>query len=362
MNDFYAVIMAGGGGTRLWPLSTQAHPKQMLNLTSEGTLYQLAITRLLGLFDANRILIVTVEDQVAELHAQYPQLPLENFIIEPMPKNTASVVGLAAVAVQKRHPDAVMAVLTSDHLIPNAEGLQALLQAAYTMARQAKLVTLGITPTNPATGYGYIEMGELLADVDGVPCYRVAAFKEKPDLQKAEAFLEAGNYLWNSGMFIWQVKDIMAAFAQQMPALHEALLQISDTWDAENGRQTLARLWQQLEPISIDYGVMEHAHHVAVMPAAQLGWSDIGSWDALFDVLPTDNCGNILMNGAAYSLDTKHTLIYEESSKRLVVTVGVENLIIVDTGKALLICDKSQAQSVREVVKYLKETDQKDYL
>jgi mannose-1-phosphate guanylyltransferase len=358
---FYAVIMAGGGGTRLWPLSRQTRPKQMLKLFDDRTLFQTAVDRLGGLFPSERILVVTVEEQAKELHTQCPYLPFENFLIEPMPRGTASVVGLAAAALQKRDPEAVMAVLTADHYIGNEENFRSLLLTGGEVARDGYLVTLGITPTFPSTGYGYIQQGESLGTFRERDVFHVLRFKEKPAEEQAKLMLEGGDHAWNSGMFVWRVDRIMEEFRRQMPELYSSLSRIAEAWDTPQQSSVINHVWPEIKSQTIDYGVMEGAERVAVIPAADLNWSDVGSWDSLFEVLPSDENGNIVKGGRHIGLDSTRSLVYLNGEPRLVVTIGVSDLVLVDTGDVLLVCPKEQAQKVREVVNLLKDTGQ-DYV
>jgi mannose-1-phosphate guanylyltransferase len=358
---YYAVIMAGGGGTRLWPLSRKKRPKQMLSLFDERSLFQTSVQRLEGLFPPERIFVVTVQEQAKELHDQAPGIPFENFLLEPLPRGTASVVGMAALALRQRDPQAVMAVLTADHYIQNETAFRKLLGTAEQVAQDGYLVTLGIEPAYPATGFGYIQRGEGIGNYDSFSVYRVERFTEKPDEERARQMLETGDHAWNSGMFVWRVDRIMQEFGRQMPELASTLEQIGSTWDTPDREATLARVWPEIEPQTIDYGVMEDAEQVAVIPASGLGWSDVGSWDSLFDVLEGDEFGNIVMGGAHVGLDTRQSLVYVDQEHRLIVTIGVEDLVLVDTGDVLLVCHKEQAQRVRQVVSSLKETGQ-DYV
>ncbi len=360
--DYYAVIMAGGSGTRLWPLSRSDRPKQSLAIGSDRSLFQQAVDRLKGLFSYDRILVVTVADQVGLLSKECPEIPHDNFIIEPLPRGTASVVGLAAIAINARQPGATMAILTADHLIRNEKHLRKLLKAAFQVAQENYLVTLGIQPTYPATGYGYIQKGDHLGQYQGLDAYRVLRFKEKPDQNLAKELADDGEHAWNSGMFIWQVDTVLGEFARQMPELYEKLDQIGASWSTSHAAQTLESLWPIIQPQTIDYGIMEHAQKVAVIPALNLGWSDVGSWESLFEALSGDDSGNICLRGESVAFDTRGTLICEDSPDRLIVTIGVEDLIIIDSGNTVLVCDRKQAQQVREAVKYLKQSGREDYL
>lgn len=355
IENFYAVIMAGGGGTRLWPLSRQGRPKQMLSLFGERTLYQIAVDRLQGIFPAERICVVTIASQVEDLRIQCPQIPDENYIIEPMPRGTASVVGLAAVALQRRDPDAVMAVLTADHYIGNVDGFHQVLRASYDVALDDFLVTLGITPTFPSTGYGYIQVGNKIGEFTSLAAHEALKFKEKPDEKLAQTFIKGNDHVWNSGMFVWHVSQILGEFKRQMPELSVSLSKIAASWGKREQDAVVQQVWEGLKSETIDYGIMEGAKRVAVIPADGLEWSDVGSWKSLYDVLPADVDGNIVREGLHVSLDTQGTLVYGNGDERLIVTIGVENLVVVDTGDVLLICAKDQSQQVKEIVSLLKE-------
>lgn len=360
--NYYAVIMAGGGGTRLWPLSRHKRPKQMLALTGERSLYQTAVDRLEGVFPFHRIFVVTVQDQADVLHAQCPQIPRENFLLEPMPRGTASVVGMAATALRDRDPEAVMAILTADHVIENVSGFQALLDAAYQVSRDDYLVTLGITPTYPATGYGYIQKGEKLGAYQGLDVYRVSQFTEKPEIEKAKTMLSSGEYAWNSGMFIWRVERIFEEFDRHMPRLAAQLEEIAAVWGTTAQDRVLHRIWPDILPETVDFGIMENADRVAVLPAEDLDWRDVGSWDALYDVLASQENVNVIREADHLGVDTSGTLIDTTENPRTVVTIGIEDMVIVDAGDILLVCKKDQAQRVREVVKALKEKGRTEYL
>ena len=362
IHHYYAVIMAGGSGTRLWPLSRKDHPKQSLAITGRKSLFKEAVERLQGLFPPERILIVTVANQVTFLKDECPQIPDENFITEPLPRGTASVVGLAAIALMNRDPQATMAILTADHIIKNADRLRQLLQTAYEVAQEGFLVTLGIKPTYPATGYGYIQRGDRIKGFYDAKVFVALTFKEKPNKDSAEIYFSDGDHFWNSGMFIWQSDTILAEIQRQMPTLFTKLTAIEASWLTARREEMLNSIWPTIIPQTIDYGIMEQAQRVAVIEAANLGWDDVGSWDSLFNVLKSDEAGNILMRGQSLTFDTHGTLIYEDSPDRLIVTIGARDLIIVNSGNAILVCDRKQAQRVREVIDDLKESGRIDYL
>ncbi|HSV85990.1 MAG TPA: mannose-1-phosphate guanylyltransferase [Levilinea sp.] len=359
--NYYAVIMAGGGGTRLWPLSNRQRPKQMLTLGRERTLFQMAVDRLRGVFPLDRILVVTVDVQAREYQKQYPEIPETNYLIEPMPRGTAAVVGLASAALLARDPQATMAILTADHMIENEQRFRDYLEAAMETAHEGYLVTLGIEPAYPATGYGYIQRGEMLRDDTGRLAYRVQRFREKPNFELAEKMVEGGDHYWNSGMFIWRADRIMDAFQQHMPELYTNLMDIREAWDTGRHTGVIERIWPLIKPETIDYGIMEHAANVVVLPAIDIGWNDVGSWDSIFEIYPHDAHGNIVIGAQHLNLDSTRSLIVGDTSNRLIVTIGMEGIIVIDTGNALLICPRGESQRVKEAVARLKEQGMQKY-
>ncbi len=359
----YAVIMAGGGGTRLWPVSRKERPKQLLPLLGKETLFQSTVSRLEALFPPERILVVTVAEQARVMREQVPSIPNENYLIEPAPRGTASVVALAAAVLKKRDPQAVMAIQTADHHIRNRDLFNYLISTALEVAKKDYLVTLGINPTFPSTGYGYIQQGEPLNGDYKYPVYTVKRFNEKPDQTTAQELLRSGDHSWNSGMFVWRVDAILAEVQKQMPALFEAVNTIASAWDTPERAEVVRTYWNDLRTQTIDYGIMEKAEKVAVLPAGGLGWSDVGSWDSLFEVLLPDMNGNVATDAQQHlAVDTHNTLVYCGGEERLVVTIGLDDFVVVDAGDVLMICKTDQSQKVKDVVEHLKKHNQEKYL
>jgi mannose-1-phosphate guanylyltransferase len=356
---YYALIMAGGSGTRLWPLSRQARPKQALRLVGDRTMFQLSVERLAPLFAPEHIFVVTAAEQVGTLLQQAPQLPGGNFIVEPLQRGTASAIGLAALYLRRRDPNATMAVLTADQYISDTATYRNVLSAAYEVAQSGHLVTLGIQPTFPSTGYGYIERGEALTVVNGLSAYRVQAFREKPDAATAEGFVADGLHTWNSGMFIWRVDRILAEMQKQLPRFYDQLMQIDAAMGTDRAAWVLSYVWPRVAAQTIDYGIMEGADDVAVIPA-EMGWSDIGSWATLLDILPGDADGNVVIDTDHMAVDTLNTLVY--GNNRLVATIGLSGVVVVDTDDVLLIASRDRSQDVKQIVDKLRKSGETRYL
>ena len=348
---YWAVIMAGGSGTRLWPLSRRNYPKQALKLTGEKTMFQYAVERITSIFPLERIIVVTRVEHGPILMGQVPELPVKNFILEPEGRGTAPAIGLAAIHLRNRDPNAVMAILTADHFISKPKHFCKVLSAAERVAADGSLVTLGIRPSSASTGFGYIHQGSALGEQNGFSFYAVQRFIEKPDPTTAEEMVSSGKYSWNSGMFIWLVDRILEELACQMPKFFAQLQDVRCALDTPDYTAELEKVWPNVTKQTIDYGVMEGARQVVVIPV-EIGWTDIGSWGAVLDLLPLDEHGNAFI-GSSLNIESKNTLVF--GTNRLVATMGVENLIIIDTEDALMVCARDREQDVKAIVEKLKE-------
>lgn len=361
MENYYALIMAGGVGTRLWPMSRVKTPKQLLSLVDEDSMFQTSIKRIESIFKPENIFVVTGAIYAQELQNDVPQIPEENFIIEPYGKNTAPALGLALAYIQNHDPDATVAILTADHHISDKDKFCRVLETAYDVAQDGKIITLGISPSHPATGFGYIQQGEAIVEVNNFTIYESKRFTEKPDIVRATQFLASGLYSWNSGMFIWKVDNAMRDLERYQPAMYALLTYLQKLFDTSDYQEKLDDIWEKMPELSIDFAIMEKADNIAVIPV-DIGWSDVGSWASLYDILPQDKFGNCIKGKATDNrviLDTKNTLVY---SDRLTVAIGVQDIVVVDTEDVILICHKDRTQDVKEVVNYLKENGSEEYL
>lgn len=356
MKRTYAVIMAGGVGSRFWPASRARTPKQLLDLTGSGrTMIAATAERLQPDIPPERVLVVTGAVTARAVAEALPAVPPENILAEPVGRNTAPCIGWAALHAARRDPDAALAVLPSDHLVADGAAFCAAMRTAVAAARGGDLVTFGVRPTRPETGFGYIELGDELAP--GVR--EVARFVEKPDRLTAEGYLASGRFVWNSGMFFFTAKRVLDEIARQMPALAEGLRDIDAAAAAGREQEAVARLYPVLPATSIDYGVMEHAAGIACVPV-DFGWSDLGSWAAAFDLSTLDGAGNAV-TGDAVAVQAAGCLVRAPADK-LVALVGVRDLVVVDTGDALLVCARERAQDVKDVVAALKAGGREDLL
>jgi mannose-1-phosphate guanylyltransferase len=353
----YGVIMAGGAGTRLWPMSREARPKQLLEVVGGRSLLRLAFDRLRAVLPAGSILVCTAEAHRDAVLANLPELPEDNLLGEPCGRDTANAVGLPAAVLLARDPQAVLAVVSADHVIEPVEVFADRLTTAFELAeeRKAALVTLGIVPTGPHTGYGYIERGEELAGGS----YRVSAFREKPDAGTARSYVDSGRYYWNSGMFVWRADTVLGELANYLPESYAGLTRIAAEWSGPRRAEVLAETYPTLPKISIDYAVMEPAAQgrgAAEVLVVELGvdWLDIGSWPALAGTLPADGDGNAVQ-ATSLLVDSAGNIVVSDDPEHLVATVGLRDMIVVHTADATMICPKQDAERVKQLVAAARE-------
>ncbi len=348
----YAVIIAGGSGTRFWPESRRKKPKQLLRIASDRSLLRATVERVLGVVPMERIRIVTIEEQYAQILDEVPEIGESGMVIEPYGRNTAPCIALAAFKLAALDPEAVMLVLPADHLIGDVpEFLECTKFGAEIARDHDMLVTFGIQPTRPETGYGYIKRGEKAFGTGDRAAHRVDRFVEKPDRPTAEQYLASGEYLWNSGMFLWSVSTILAAFQKHLPDVYRRMQGISDFLNTDAEQEAVRQIYQELPNISIDNGIMEAAQNVAVVPL-NVPWNDVGSWPALHDVWDTDASGNSA-RGDFVQMGSHNCVV--SAGSRLVALVGVNNLIVVDTPDAVLVCHKDSAQDIKKLQTLLVE-------
>jgi mannose-1-phosphate guanylyltransferase len=362
MANVYAVIMAGGVGSRFWPRSREKSPKQLLEILERGTMIQNTVKRIEELIDPKRTLIVTNRVQKSAIIKQLPKIPQENIIVEPLGRNTAPCIGLAALFIRRIDPAGVMIVLPADHIMQDTGEFRRILRLAMEVADESKtLMTIGIHPTRPETGYGYIQVHDEQDERNqwvsrGVRT--VKTFAEKPNLETAKQFLASGDFYWNSGMFAWRVDTILTEIERQLPDMWEELQKIDAAIGSDDYDHVLETAYRTIRPISIDYGVMEKAKSVFVIPG-NFGWSDVGSWDEVVRLSGKDDTGNSV-KGKSYLLNTKNTFV--DAGELFVAAIGVEDLVIIATGDAVLVCRQGDSQGVKEVVDFLRRKQMTEYL
>lgn len=360
MNNSYAVIMAGGSGTRFWPLSREKMPKQLLRIAGEGTLIQQTVKRIMPLIKKDHTLIVCNRELAESIGIQLQEKCGGNwggsFILEPVAKNTAPALGLAALRLSQRNPDSIMVVLSADHFIKKDKLFLDLLTKATEAAKHDYLVTLGIKPTRPETGYGYIKAGEKCPVSKVEDLYKVSAYVEKPDLKRAKMYLEDGSYYWNSGMFVWKTATFLMEIERHYPVLFQGLMKIKNSTGSGKEGDVAKDVFLNLDSISVDYAVMEKTSRAAIIPA-DIGWSDVGSWGALDEVADRNASGNII-TGNVIDIGSKDSVIYAD--KRLVATIGLKDTVVVDTADATLVCSKKKSQEVKKIVDELRRLKRKE--
>lgn len=352
-----AVIMAGGRGERFWPKSRNSCPKQFLSLTKDGeTMIQKTVKRLMPLVEAEDIFIVTNSAYIGLVNEQLPQIPAENILAEPCARNTAPCIAFAAAVIQKKYEDAVMLVLPSDHLIGYEDLYANTLKKAIKVSMEGNnLVTIGITPDCPETGYGYINFSSQTSDIVS-DAYKVKRFVEKPDLPTAKEYLASGKYLWNSGMFVWKASAIMYNLQKFMPNIYEGALKIGESYGTAEFEEVLRKEFYAFTSESVDFGIMEKADDIYTIPGS-FGWDDVGNWLAVERINEVDNDKNYI-EGNVISIGSERTTIC--GGKRLIAAVGVDDIIIVDTDDAVLICSKNSTQDVKKVIAQLNEQGRTD--
>lgn len=346
--DLYAIIMAGGVGSRFWPRSKRMKPKQLIRIIGENTLIQDTVNRLDGIVPKENIIIVTNRLQKSRVREQLYNIPEENILDEPFGKNTAPCIGLATIQIKKRNPNAITIVLPADHVIHNIKKFhETILRAAKFAENSNKLVTIGITPSYPETGYGYIQVDDVEKQ-EGI--YKVLTFAEKPNIATARRFLDDGGFLWNSGIFVWKLDALMNEMSEHLPDHHSGLLEIEQSLGSESYENTLTQVYGQMKSISIDYGILEHSKNVFVTKG-EFDWSDLGSWEAVYEIMPKDEEGNVKI-GDVYTENTFGSYIF--SPQKFTAVLGVEHLLVINTKDSLLICHRNNAQDVKHVVDYLR--------
>lgn len=354
---YYALILAGGGGTRLWPRSRNLTPKQFLKIGSPDTLLQQTYQRLARFLPVKNIFVVTINEYLKEIKNELPEISSSNILLEPKAKNTAAAIALGVWEINKKDTEAVIGSFASDHLVKNEpEFLEVIETAFWAAANSSDIITVGILPTKADDGLGYIRVGVQITEINKRPIFRVKNFVEKPEVSLAKAFMASGEYFWNASYFMAKASTFLSTYSLYLPEVVTVLEKI------EKDREQKEKLWRSLKSVAIDYAIMEKATNLS-MVTADFGWSDIGNWQILSEVSPTSYNGHILLGdieGKHVMVDSKNCLLY--GAGRLIATIGVSDLIIVDSSDALLICQKSRAQEVKKIVEKLKTEGKKEYL
>lgn len=356
----YAVIMAGGSGTRFWPLSREKSPKQVLRLTGPESLLHNTVGRMSGIIPKDQIVVVTSQQQLELITPHLPGVKDSNIVVEPMPKNTAPCIGLAALHIQRMDSDGIMVVLPSDHRISDVKKFQSVIQTGIELVQQNdSLVTIGIPPNRPETGYGYIQVKSQNSHLpEGV--HTVVTFAEKPNRSTAERFMQSGDFFWNSGIFIWSAKRILSEMEEHLPDQYAQLKLIDQAFGKDDYFKTISDHYNRIRPISIDYGIMEVSQTPIYMLNGGFGWSDVGSWDELYRIRHSEPGVLNVTEGEALYIDSKNNLVY--SPDKMTAVIGLDNILVVNTGDATLICPLDRAQEVKNVVEKLRKDNRKEYL
>lgn len=346
MEHLNAVILAGGSGTRLWPLSTSSFPKQFLPLPNGRSMIQESLARVEGLISPERAWVVTGRSMIELVREHLPMIPASHILGEPIGRSTAAAIGWAAATIARRDPQATMMVLTADHVITKIDVFNQALRLAEKLARQGYLVTLGIKPTGPETGYGYIRYGAALSEGFEHQAFYGERFVEKPNVATALSYVEDGHYVWNSGMFVWQVGTILAALKKHLPDLAQKIDVIAESMGTAREHTTLDELWPTLQTISIDYGVMEKANTFVVIPV-EIGWNDVGNWEQYGSLFPADQ-DEVRSVGHHIGLGSRNIFVYN-NTQRQIFTIGLEDVVVVEMDDKTVICHKDEVQRVKEL-------------
>lgn len=348
--NLYGIILAGGGGTRLWPLSRQDRPKPLLNLLGERSMLQDTVARLQPLITPDRLFIAVNAVHAPEVARQIPDLPADQIVVEPVARETGPAFGLAAAWIAHRDPDATLASFHADHVVLRPHLLRDAVALAVEAAQDGAIVTIGIEPTYAATGYGYIELAGEIGAGHGHTVREAVRFVEKPKQDMAEQYVASGNFVWNAGLFICKVQTLLDAFAEHLPETFAGLMRIKDAIGTNRYVETLEAVFPTLQKISIDVGIMEKFHPLKTVPCDP-GWNDVGDWDTLASLMQGDDDGNVAIGAKHLAIETKRTLVHGKD--RLIATVGVEDMVIVDTGDVVLVIPRNRAQDVKKLVEQL---------
>ena len=360
----YAVLLAGGGGTRLWPKSRGQTPKQFLKLAGEQTMMQIAASRISQLVDWSHIIVVTNHKYAKDVAKQLPQVDPQHILAEPEKKDTALAMLVGALYAKKQDKDAVIINAASDHIVANLQEFKrVMIKATEVASKHRELVTVGITPTYPTSAFGYIKVGKEIRKLDrDLSLFKVDSFTEKPNLATAIAFISTGRYFWNANMYVWSAKAIQAAFSKHVPEMHKLTKQLGKLKDADFKKQ-LKAIYKQAEAIAIDYAISEKADNLVLIPG-DFGWNDVGDWRVVYDLGKKDLAGNVILGEQekihSLTINSSDNLIH--TNNRLVALYGIKNLVVIDTEEVLMICPKDKAQEVKKLVNRLKEEERQEYL
>ncbi len=363
MNDLYTVIIAGGLGGRLWPSSRRSHPKQVKPFIDNTTMLQANFAKLSKIVDLNNIFVCTNIKYQDYCLQQLPDITKARLILEPAIRNTAAAVGLSAVVLAKINPEAIMLNIWADSYISREEEYKNTILSAVKLLKDLPehLITIPAKPLYPATGYGYLQKGNVLLQQDEIDIYKVDKFVEKPDFKTAKKYLASDKFYWNTGIFVCKAKDLLNLYKQYMPEMYQGLLKIQSAWGTKNQKIVLDEVFPKLESLSIDYAIFEKTNKLAMLPA-NLGWSDVGSWQSIYDLMKNKSDSDVATKGRVVAINSKNTLVFNEDDDKLVAVSGLDNIVVVNTKDAVLVIDKNSDQSVRDIIDKIKTKKMTQYL